>query len=147
MIWWWLAADGCLVAYFEGDVDGGLIAYQLHNADGLNEMNDSFTFEILDSRPNTVSGNQFSIHWSRLQFLSADVINVTEATKLVEVSVERQGSLSQVSPLVQLTLTPLIHTLTSFTRKLLIPIADVCSELLSHRWTQRQPSKRCHCPH
>lgn len=57
---------------------------------------DSFTFEVMDSKPNIIPDNTFHVSWSVIEF-GQPYLNVTEETGVIQVPVIRRGNLKQVS--------------------------------------------------
>ena len=56
---------------------------------------DSFTFDLMDAKPNVVPGNTFHIMWSVVQF-EKPRFNVTETAGVIQIPVVRKGNLKQV---------------------------------------------------
>lgn len=75
------------------DISNREIIYSLN--DGVKETEDSFVFDVMDSRPNTLYDIEFHITWSYVT-LGLQTVNVTEEHGVIEVPVHRAGSLSQV---------------------------------------------------
>ncbi|KAL3876627.1 hypothetical protein ACJMK2_034445 [Sinanodonta woodiana] len=64
-----------LQSFTQDDIDKGRIRYVLTNAG--DSVQDSFTFDLLDTKPNRVPDNLFHIMWSVIEFEAAH-FNITE---------------------------------------------------------------------
>ena len=62
----------------------------------VTEMGDSFTFDLMDKKPNHVPDNEFHIMWSVISF-EHPVMNITESAGVIRIPVTRTGNLKQVS--------------------------------------------------
>lgn len=56
---------------------------------------DSFVFDILDSKPHRVNDNIFHIIWSVISFEKPS-LNITETAGVIQIPVIRRGNLKQV---------------------------------------------------
>lgn len=75
------------------DIDNGLITYTL--SEGVTDTDDSFEFSVMDSKPNTVTGQTFNIRWSYVEFGLLN-ITATEDQQIIEIPVMRRGSTNGV---------------------------------------------------
>lgn len=78
------------------DVNNQLIRFVLTG--DVSVAGDDFIFDLMDSKPNRVTDNNFYITWSFIEFDQL-LLNVTETSGIVQVPVNRKGNLKQV-PLV-----------------------------------------------
>ncbi|XP_052791092.1 extracellular matrix organizing protein FRAS1-like isoform X2 [Mya arenaria] len=83
-----------VASFTQEDIDNSLIRYVLTKPGQAYE--DSFTFDLYDSRPNRVPGNIFHITWSVVEF-EQPLMNVTETAGVVLVPIVRKGYLKQYS--------------------------------------------------
>jgi hypothetical protein len=88
--------EGFLINYdfLTEDIDNSVVRYILTAQGPFYE--DSFTFDIYDSRPNRIPGNSFHLTWSTVEFERA-LVNVTETAGIVHIPVKRRGNLKHVS--------------------------------------------------
>ncbi|ESO99609.1 hypothetical protein LOTGIDRAFT_173674 [Lottia gigantea] len=81
-------------SFTQDDLNSGKIRYVLTGNPPTNQ--DSFFFNVQDSKPNVVPGNTFYILWSVLSF-EKPLINVTESAGIIQIPVHRHGNLKQYS--------------------------------------------------
>lgn len=89
-LWPWL----CTVHCFSADLDSGVIRYVLLSPES-DVTQDSFMFDILDSKPHRVHDNIFHIIWSVISF-GVPLLNITETAGVIQIPVIRKGNLKQV---------------------------------------------------
>lgn len=75
------------------DINNKVIRYVLTS--DVQVVQDSFTFDLLDSKPNRVPGNIFHILWSVIGF-EMPTLNITETAGVIRVPVIRKGNQKQV---------------------------------------------------
>ena len=75
------------------DVDKSRVHYKLTGQSP--DMQDSFVFDLMDSRPNILPDNVFHVKWSEIS-LGLPVFNVSETQGVLFVPVLRKGNLKQV---------------------------------------------------
>ncbi|XP_048248290.1 extracellular matrix organizing protein FRAS1-like isoform X2 [Haliotis rufescens] len=85
---------GALGSFTQDDLDTGRVRYVL--TDQTTGYQDSFTFDLMDAKPNVVPGNVFHIMWSVISF-QHPLMNVSETEGLIQVPVTRAGNLKQYS--------------------------------------------------
>jgi len=61
----------------------------------MSVLNDNFTFDLMDSKPNVVSGNVMHIQWSFITFARPQ-FNITETSGVIRIPIKRYGYLKQV---------------------------------------------------
>ncbi|XP_053388167.1 extracellular matrix organizing protein FRAS1-like isoform X2 [Mercenaria mercenaria] len=83
-----------VLTFTQEDIDNSVIRYILTAQGAFFE--DSFMFDIYDSRPNRIPGNTFHLTWSTVEFEQA-LVNVTETAGIVHIPVKRRGSLKHYS--------------------------------------------------
>ncbi|XP_041363241.1 extracellular matrix organizing protein FRAS1-like isoform X2 [Gigantopelta aegis] len=81
-------------SFSQDDLNNGKIRFVL--TAGTDEYQDSFTFDLMDAKPNVVPGNIFHIMWSVVDFEKPQ-FNVTETAGVIQVPVVRKGNLKQYS--------------------------------------------------
>jgi len=62
---------------------------------GIDQLEDSFIFDLMDKKPNLIPGNVFHIMWSVIGFEKLE-FNVTETAGVIRLPVVRQGNVKQV---------------------------------------------------
>ncbi|XP_055954386.1 extracellular matrix organizing protein FRAS1 [Patella vulgata] len=80
--------------FTQEDLNLGRIRYVLTRNSSTNQ--DSFTFDLQDSKPNIVPGNNFYILWSVLSFEKLQY-NITEDSGIIQIPVTRRGNMKQYS--------------------------------------------------
>lgn len=80
--------------YILEDINNSVIRFILTAQGAFYE--DSFTFDIYDSRPNRIPDNSFHMTWSAVEFELA-LVNVTETAGIVHIPVKRRGNMKHVS--------------------------------------------------
>lgn len=79
--------------FTQEDIDSGLIRYRLLD-ESTDDLQDMFSFDLMDAKPNVVMGNTFHIRWSRIS-LQKRAFNVTETSGILQVPIVRTGNLKQ----------------------------------------------------
>ncbi|KAL5018413.1 hypothetical protein ScPMuIL_004135 [Solemya velum] len=82
-------------SFTQADLDGGVIRYVL-SSPMSDVTQDSFVFDILDSKPHRVNDNIFHIIWSVISFEKPS-LNITETAGVIQIPVIRRGNLKQYS--------------------------------------------------
>ncbi|XP_070544831.1 extracellular matrix organizing protein FRAS1-like [Ptychodera flava] len=82
-----------LTTFTQEDINNGLVQYVMYD-DVTKETDDSFVFDVADSKPNIVSKNVFRIRWARVSFEFKNY-NVSEKDGVVSITVKRTGNLNQ----------------------------------------------------
>ncbi|XP_077999737.1 extracellular matrix organizing protein FRAS1-like [Glandiceps talaboti] len=82
-----------LNSFTQEDINNGIVRYILYNH-VTEETDDSFVFDVADSKPNIVSNNVFRIRWSRISFEHSHY-NISEQDGVISVNVRRTGNLNQ----------------------------------------------------
>ena len=83
-----------LICLSTEDVNSGLVKYVMTGSD-VPEMMDSFTFDLVDRKPNRIHSNMFHIQWSMIGFQEVRM-NVSETVGVVRIPVVRGGNQKQV---------------------------------------------------
>lgn len=84
-----------VMSFTQADIISGHLYYELTTY-AQSVTSDHFTFEVTDSKPNTVTGNAFHIQWSWFVVAQREY-NVTESDGEAKVLVKRTGNLKQPS--------------------------------------------------
>ncbi|KAL4240401.1 Extracellular matrix protein fras1 [Mactra antiquata] len=83
-----------ILTFTQEEIDNSVVRYVLTNPDS--EYEDSFTFDIYDSKPNRIPSNMFYVTWSVVEF-EYSLMNVTETAGLLHIPVKRYGNLKHYS--------------------------------------------------
>ncbi|KAK3090989.1 hypothetical protein FSP39_016284, partial [Pinctada imbricata] len=81
-------------SFTQDDIHNQIVRYVM-TSDPMT-LQDSFTFNLMDSKPNIVPDNVFHITWSVIEFEEVQ-LNVTETSGVIKVPVVRMGNLNQYS--------------------------------------------------
>ncbi|XP_033757797.1 extracellular matrix protein FRAS1-like [Pecten maximus] len=81
-----------IFSFNQEDVNNGQIQYVLTG--DVTEMEDSFTFDLMDKKPNHIPDNEFHIMWSVISF-ERPLLNITESAGVIRIPVTRTGNLKQ----------------------------------------------------
>ena len=81
------------ILHFTEDLNNQVVRYVLTSDPKVTQ--DSFTFDLMDKKPNKVSDNVFHILWAVIGF-EQTTVNVTETSGVIRIPVIRKGNLKQV---------------------------------------------------
>ena len=98
-----------------GDLDKSMVSYRLTSPSP--DLQDSFVFDLMDSRPNVLPNNVFHVKWSEVS-LGRPMFNVSETEGVLRVPVVRTGNLKQVRDRLGLETSIIFHCLSRVKMKL-----------------------------
>ncbi|XP_069123568.1 extracellular matrix organizing protein FRAS1-like [Argopecten irradians] len=81
-----------IFSFTQEDINNGQVQYVLTG--DVTQMEDSFTFDLMDKKPNHIPDNEFHIMWSVISF-DRPLLNVTESAGVIRIPVTRSGNLKQ----------------------------------------------------